>query len=368
MKLTASRACNFLANVMTKPKPRRVKATVFAVLSIAWLLAAPGVLRAQANYFQGKVIRVIVGSSSGGGYDLWARLMAQHIGKHIPGNPTVVVQNMPGAGGVVAANYLYNIAKPDALTMGAFNPALYFDQLVARPEVKFDWGKFTWIGSPEQNDVLHYIRTDAPFKTIDDLRHAKEPPRCGSTGTGTTGHYIPRLLEETLGIKTTIVGGYQGGSEIDLAVERTEVVCWSPLVATYFGREPYKRWQKSGFTRVVVRTGAKRDERIKDVPTLNELMQQYKTPEAGKRLAKVILTAATLGRPIAAPPGVAAEQTKTLRDAYAATMKDPELLAEVAKRGWELNPLTGAELETLSKEVIAQPKEVIERMKWVLGK
>jgi len=146
------------------------------------------------------------------------------------------------------------------------------------------------------------------------------------------------------------------------------VVCWSPLVATYFGRDPYKRWQKSGFTRVVVQTGAKRDERIKDVPTLNELMQQYKTPEAGRRLAKVILTAATLGRPITAPPGVSADYAKTLRDAYAATMKDPELLAEVTKRGWDLDPLTGADLETLSKEVIAQPREVIERMKWVLGK
>jgi tripartite-type tricarboxylate transporter receptor subunit TctC len=335
--------------------------TVFAVGAGARGVAA------QTNFFQGKTIRVVVGSSAGGGYDLWARLMAQHISKHIPGNPTVVVQNMPGGGGAVAANYVYSVAKPDGLTMGAFNPALYFDQLVGRPEVKFDWGKFTWIGSPEQNEVLHYIRTDAPFKTIDDLRNAKEPPRCGSTGTGTTGHYFPRLLEETLGIKTTIVSGYQGGSEIDLAVERNEVVCWSPLVATYFGRDPYKRWQKSGFTRVVVQSGAKRDERIKDVPTLNELMQQYKTPEAGKRLAKVILTAATLGRPISAPPGLPPAASKALRDAYSQTMRDPELVAEANKRGWEMQPLTGAELESLSKEVVSQPKDVIEKMKWVLG-
>jgi tripartite-type tricarboxylate transporter receptor subunit TctC len=267
----------------------------------------------------------------------------------------------------VAANYIYGVAKPDALTLGAFNPALYFDQLVGRPEVKFDWSKFTWIGSPEQNEVLHFIRTDAPFKTIDDLRNTKEPPRCGSTGTGTTGHYLPRLLEETLGIKTIIVSGYQGGSEIDVAVERNEVVCWSPLVATYFGREPYKRWHKSGFTRVVVQSGSKRDERIKDVPTLNELMQQYNTPEAGKRLAKAILTAATLGRPISAPPRLPAEATKTLRDAYSKTMRDPELVGEATKRGWDMAPLTGAELESLSKDVIAQPKDVIEKMKWVLG-
>jgi len=331
------------------------------------LLSAASSGAAESNYFAGKTIRVVVGSSAGGGYDLWARLMAQHIGKHIPGNPSVVVQNMPGAGGAVAANYIYGVAKPDALTLGAFNPALYFDQLVGRPEVKFDWSKFTWIGSPEQNEVLHFIRTDAPFKTIDDLRNTKEPPRCGSTGTGTTGHYLPRLLEETLGIKTIIVSGYQGGSEIDVAVERNEVVCWSPLVATYFGREPYKRWHKSGFTRVVVQSGSKRDERIKEVPTLNELMQQYNTPEAGKRLAKAILTAATLGRPISAPPRLPAEATKTLRDAYSKTMRDPELVGEATKRGWDMAPLTGAELESLSKDVIAQPKDVIEKMKWVLG-
>jgi len=331
------------------------------------LLSAASSGAAESNYFAGKTIRVVVGSSAGGGYDLWARLMAQHIGKHIPGNPSVVVQNMPGAGGAVAANYIYGVAKPDALTLGAFNPALYFDQLVGRPEVKFDWSKFTWIGSPEQNEVLHFIRTDAPFKTIDDLRNTKEPPRCGSTGTGTTGHYLPRLLEETLGIKTIIVSGYQGGSEIDVAVERNEVVCWSPLVATYFGREPYKRWHKSGFTRVVVQSGSKRDERLKEVPTLNELMQQYNTPEAGKRLAKAILTAATLGRPISAPPRLPAEATKTLRDAYSQTMRDPELVGEATKRGWDMAPLTGAELESLSKDVIAQPKDVIEKMKWVLG-
>ena len=344
-----------------RPKWIALLVTIFASSSVGSSGAA------ESDYFSGKTIRVVVGSSAGGGYDLWARLMAQHIGKHIPGNPSVVVQNMPGAGGAVAANYIYGVAKPDALTLGAFNPALYFDQLVGRPEVKFDWSKFTWIGSPEQNEVLHFIRTDAPFKTIDDLRNTKEPPRCGSTGTGTTGHYLPRLLEETLDIKTIIVSGYQGGSEIDVAVERNEVVCWSPLVATYFGREPYKRWHKSGFTRVVVQSGSKRDERIKEVPTLNELMQQYNTPEAGKRLAKAILTAATLGRPISAPPRLPAEATKTLRDAYSKTMRDPELVGEATKRGWDMAPLTGAELESLSKDVIAQPKDVIEKMKWVLG-
>jgi tripartite-type tricarboxylate transporter receptor subunit TctC len=323
---------------------------------------------AQTPFYQGKTVRIIVGSTTGGGYDLWARLLAQHLGKYLPGNPGLIVQNMPGAGSLVAANHIYNLAKPDGLTLGAILPALYFDQLVGRKEVQFDWAKFTWIGSPEQNVPLHYMRADTPYKTVEDIRNAKEPPRCGSSGTGTTGHYIPRLFEETMGLKHTIVGGYQGGSEIDLAVEKGEVMCWSPLIATFFGREPYIRWYKTGFVRVLIQMGKKRDPRLENVPTIYELMEQYKTPEAGTRLARVILTAATLGRPIVAPPGLAAERTKVLRQAYVNTLKDPELLAEVKKRRWELDPLSGEELTDLAKDVMTQPKTVIDRMNWVLGR
>lgn len=323
---------------------------------------------AQTPYYQGKTIRLVIGSTTGGGYDLWARLLARHLGKHIPGKPDIIVQNMPGAGSVIAANYLYNVAKPDGLTLGALLPAIYFDQLVKRPEVQFDWAKFTWIGSPEQNDALHYMRADTPYQTVEDIRNAKEPPRCGSSGTGTTGHYIPRLLEEVLGLKHRIVGGYQGGTEIDLAVERGEVYCWSPLIATFFGREPYISWHKKGFVRVLVQMPKKRDRRLANVPTIYELMDQYKTPEAGKRLARVVLTAATLGRPIVGPPALPPERLKLLRDAYASTLKDPELLAEVERQRWEMSPISGEELEEIAKEVIVQPREVVERMKLVLGR
>jgi tripartite-type tricarboxylate transporter receptor subunit TctC len=348
-----------------RPRAKLIASLFFLLLL---LMASTTPLHAQTPFYQGKTIRLIIATSPGGGYDLWPRMVLPYLTKYIPGNPEIVPQNMPGAGGIVGANYVYGIAKPDGLSIGAFNPALYFDQLIKREEVKFDWAKFAWIGSPEQNAILHYIRTDAPFKTIDDLRNAKQPPKCGSSGTGTTGHYIPRLLEAVLGIKTQIVSGYQGGAEIDLAVERNEVVCWSPVIATYFGREPYKRWHKSGFTRVVLQTSEKRDPRLKDVPTIWELMEQYKTPDAGKRLAKVILTAVTLGRPVTAPPGTPPDRVKILRDAYAKALADPDLRAEAARRNWDVEPVSGEELETRSKEVIAQPPEVIERMKWVLGK
>jgi tripartite-type tricarboxylate transporter receptor subunit TctC len=337
-------------------------------LGLLLFLSVGAGVEAQDQFYQGKTIRIVIGSSTGGGYDLWARLLARYFGQHIPGKPEIIVQNMPGAGSVVAANYVYGVAKPDGLTLGAILPAIYFDQLVGRKEVQFDWSKFHWIGSPEQNEILHFIRSDTPYRTVEELRNAKEPPRCGSSGTGTTGHYIPRLMEEVLGIKSRIVGGYQGGSEIDLAVERGEVHCWSPVIATFFGREPYMPWRKKGFVRVVLQTGRKRDPRLADVPTIWELMDQYRTPEAGKRLAKVVLTAATLGRPIVAAPGVAAERVKILRAAYARTLNDPDLLDEAKKRGWEVDPLAGEELESLAKEVIVQPPEVIERMNWVMGR
>jgi len=322
---------------------------------------------AQTPFYQGKTIRMVIGSSTGGGYDLWARVLARYYGKYIPGHPTIIVQNMPGAASIVATNYLYNVAKPDGLTLGAILPATYFDQLVGRPEVKFDFAKIGWIGSPEQNDIIHYMRADTPYRSIDDIRKAKEPPRCGSSGTGTTGFYIPRLLDEVLGTKHTIVSGYAGGSEVDLAVERGEVHCWSPLVATFFGREPYVSWHKKGFVRVLLQTNRKRDSRLADVPTIYELMDQYKTPEAGRRLTRVILVAPTLGRPIAVTPGIPPDRLKLLREAYVKTLKDPELIAETKKQRWEIDPLTGEEMEQLAKEVVVQPKEVIERMKWVFG-
>ena len=338
------------------------------ILAFLIALASNAVVRAQENFYQGKTIRLIVGTAPGGGYDLWPRMLAPFFSQHIPGKPDIIVQNMPGAGSVIAANQIYNVAKPDGLTLGAIVPAIYFDQLIGRKEVQFDYAKFSWIGSPEQNDILHFIRADTPFRTIEDLRNAKEPPRCGSSGTGTTGHYFPRLLEEVFGVKTKIVDGYPGGSEIDLAVERGEVHCWSPVVATFFGREPYLGWQKRGFVRVILQTGKKRDPRLADVPTIWELMDRYKTPEATRRLVPVVIAGVGLGRPILTAPGVPAERVRILRQAYARTLADPALLAEAKKRNWEVNPLSGEELESLAKEVIAQPPQVVERMKWVLGR
>jgi len=208
------------------------------LLTFLFLFGPVTGLHAQAPFYQGKTITFLVGSGSGTAYDIYSRLLAAYIGKHLPGNPTVVVQNMPAAGGLVAANYVYGVAKPDGLTLASINPAHYFNQLQGNKEVKFDWTKFAWIASMDKSEHMLYMRSDTPYKTMQDVRKAAEPPKCGATGTGTSGHYVPRMLEETLGTKFTIVTGYAGGNEIDLATERNEVVCRSFTTQAYFQREP----------------------------------------------------------------------------------------------------------------------------------
>ncbi|HSC40843.1 MAG TPA: tripartite tricarboxylate transporter substrate-binding protein [Candidatus Binatia bacterium] len=270
---------------------------------------------------------------------------------------------MTGAGSIIGANYVYNVSKPDGLTIGAIQPSIYFNQLMQQKEVKYDWAKFGWIGSSDKSDYLLYMRADLPYKTLADVRKAKEPPKCGSTGAGTSGSYMPKLLEETLGTKFTIVAGYQGGGEIDLAVERGELHCRAFTVQAYHSREPYFTWRKKAFARILMQTGQRRDARLSDVPTLGELMDEFKTPEMERRLVPLVMAATHFGRPIVAPPGIPSDRLNLLREAFLKTMKDPELLAEAKRKNFDITPSTGAELERLTKLVMNQPQEVVARVK-----
>jgi tripartite-type tricarboxylate transporter receptor subunit TctC len=178
---------------------------------------------------------------------------------------------------------------------------------------------------------------------------------------------LPKLFEEALGLKLAIVTGYPGGGEVDLAIEKGEVQCNSTSLSVYFGREPFHTWRKKNFVRVLIQTGNKRDPRLADVPTIYELMDQYKTPEASRRLTTVFLDAGRFGSwPIAAPPGLASERTKIFRDAFVKALSDPALLAEAAKKQLEVETIRGEELESLAKEVMTQPREVVERLKDLL--
>jgi tripartite-type tricarboxylate transporter receptor subunit TctC len=339
------------------------------LLGLFLLFAATPGLHAQSSFYQGKSIKLIVGSPAGSNYDQYARLIAPYLTKYIAGNPEVVVQNMGGAGSAIAANHVYRLAAPDGLTLLSILPAIYFDQLVGRKEVQFDYAKFAWIGSTDRSNNLLIMRADTPYKTLQDVRTASDPPKCAATGTGSIAYYMPKLLEEVVGTKFNVVVGYPGGPDMDLAVERGEAQCRAFTVTAFLSdRDPYRTWRKNNTVRVLVQTGASRDKRLPNVPTLVELMDELKTPEPSRRLAKLILASGDLGRPIIGPPGIPTDRVKVLRQAFMKALTDPALLAHAEKVNMEIEPTGGEELETLARDVMTQPPDVIERMKKLLGK
>jgi len=335
--------------------------------SVAYLLISFCPAPAQTPNYQGKTMTIIVGTGAGDLYDLYARAIALFMGRNLPGHPSIIVQNMPGAGHMIAANYVYNVAKPDGLTLGAVNAGLYFEQLIGRSEVKFDWTKYSWVGNATKSPQVLYMRADTPYKTIEEVRSAKEPPKCGTTGTSNMGYFVPKLLEETIGAKFNVIAGYQGGNEIDLGVERGEIQCRSLSSEAFFSREPFHTWRKKGFVRVLAQGGKQRDERLPDAPTIYELMDKHKAPELGRRLATALLASGEFHRPYFAPPNLRPELVRVLRDAFTKTMNDPEFLSETKKKRLDIDPTSGAEVEALVKEVMSQPKDVVERLKVMMG-
>jgi tripartite-type tricarboxylate transporter receptor subunit TctC len=328
------------------------------------LVFLPSYVQAQSTpFYKDKTIRIIVGFTSGGLYDQYARILARYMGKHIPGNPNIIVQNMPGAGSLSATNYVYSVAKPDGLTLGMPGSGIYLDQLLGRKEATFNVAKFVWIGSVDQRDLLLYMRAEAPWKSIDDVLNSKEAPKCGSTGSSDLTTIVNNVLEETLGVKFQEVRGYPGGVEIDLALEKGEIHCRGTGITTHFAREPCFTWHKNGFDRHLVQTGNKKDPRLPDAPTLLELMEKKKTLALSQNVAKVMLVSATLGRPMIATPGIPADRIKILRDAYLKAFKEPEVIDEARKTKLDLSTLSGEEVETQIREVMNQPKEVVERVK-----
>src|SRR5262245_4824673 len=330
-------------------------------LFLPWFAPA----HAQENFFAGKTIRIVVGSSPGGGYDYWGRLLARHMSKYIRGNPEVVVQNMPGAGSLAATNYIYSVAKPDGLTVGMPNQAVYMGQIVGDKDARFDVQKFNWIGSPDRNPTILYVRADTPYRSIDDVIKAAVKPKCG--GSGRDGSSLIFALEELIGAKFEVVLGYPGGSQTDLAVERGEVVCRSIGLGAHFSRQPFTLWHSKNFDRHLVQTGRKRDNRATDTPTLFELLDRYKAPELARQLATVLTAGENFGHPMMAPPGVSADKITALREAYANAVKDPALIADIKSQEYDFDPVPGEELQALAKTVVNQPSQIIERLRKIFG-
>ncbi|MSP37928.1 MAG: hypothetical protein EXR70_05505 [Deltaproteobacteria bacterium] len=339
----------------------------FSVALSLVIMVSASEIHAQAEpFYKGKQVRIIVGASAGGFYDRWARLLARFIPKYLPGNPSMIVQTMPGAGSLVATNYVYGVAKPDGVTLLMPNSNTYLEQLSGHKEVRFDLRKMSIIGSQEKNFMLLYMRADAPFKTVSDLINAKDPPKCGSSGVSSAGYILDRVLEVTLNAKISTVMGYPGGNEIDLAVEKGEIQCRGNTINPHYGREPFDTWHKKGFDRHLVQSGRKRDPQVPEAPTVYELMDQYKTSEINRRVARVLLDGAEFGRWMLVTPGTPADRIKNLRAAYAQSMKDPELLAEAKKARMDVEPSAGEDLQALLNDILSQPRDVVERVKKIL--
>lgn len=348
---------------------RRIAAFFALLVLVPPMLQVDSAAQAQSeSFYKGKTLRIVVGSTPGSFYDLWARLVGRHWGRHIAGAPEVIVQNMPGAGSLTATNYVYAVAKPDGLSLVLPNNSIYIEQLVGRKEVQFDLRKFHWIGSASQDAIIFYMRADTPYKTVADIVKAKKPPSCGGAGTTSSDYLIARILELTVGAKIHSVLGYPGGTEADLAVERGEIVCRAHTLAAHFGREPFDTWHKNGFDRHILQTGRKRDPRAADTPTIYEVLEEFKVPADHRRIAQALLSGGEFGRPFLATPGTPAERVKILRDSFVKALKDPDLLAEAKKARMEVHYTAGEELEALIREVLDQPAAVVDQVRKFMAK
>src|SRR5690242_11033247 len=344
---------------------RHFAGAMFARLLTSWFATA-----AQGQnepFYKDKTLRFVVGSAPANFYDSWARLIARYWGKHIPGHPSVIVQNMPGAGSITAVNYVYGVAKPDGLTVVLPNNSIYIEQLVGRREAQFDLRKFHWLGSAAQESIMFYMRADTPYKSIAEIIRAKQPPSCGGSGTTSSDYVVAKILELAVGAKINSVSGYQGGSDADLAVEKGEIVCRAHTLASHFGREPLNSWHKKGFDIHLLQSGRKRDSRAPEAPTLYEILEEFKVSDGKRRVAQALLSGGEFGRPVLVTPGTAPDRVKILRDSLRSVVNDPELLAEAKKSRMDVEYTAGEELEALLKEVLSQPPEVVEHARKILG-
>jgi tripartite-type tricarboxylate transporter receptor subunit TctC len=343
----------------------RAAVVIAAALQLA-AADAPAAAEDLAAFYAGKRIQMVIGWEVGGGYDVYARLLGRHIGKHIPGNPAVVAQNMPGAGSRQAANWLYNIAPKDGTAIATIGQGTPLDQAMSEPSVRYDAAKLNWIGNPIIDNLVTAVTQRSGVETLDDLKR-KGGLFCGDVGAGPTSTF-PEILNQLLGTRNKIIQGFPGVNSVHLAMERGEVDCiggttWSSMKAT--------RGQKlrNRELALLVQWGTMKDPEISDymqreIPLILDIAQS----ELDRKALNFIVASATIGRPFAAPPGMTDERVHALRRAFDATMKDAEFLAEAAKANMDIKPLAGETLQTLATEVAQAPAAGLDRAKELIGR
>jgi tripartite-type tricarboxylate transporter receptor subunit TctC len=323
-------------------------------LLFALLASGPAAAQKAAFAFAGKTVNLIIGFGPGGGYDAWGRVVADFIGAHLPGNPAVVAQNMPGGGSFRAASFVYNQAPKDGTTIALIARDAVLGPLTGQAGALFDPTKLSFIGTPATETNVCIANRAAAVQHVQDLK--EKTLIVGDTGPGTGTHAYPKALDAILGFKFKLVGGYQSTANVFLAMERGELdgVCES--LVSIEARRP--DWITSGEVSVLFQGGAKPDPNLQGAPFITDLAQ---TPQ-DKQAIEFLYIGQGIGRPFIAPPGLQADRLRMLRNAFDATMKDPFFIAEVKKRKYSLDPESGGDLEALIKKAYATPKPIVERI------
>lgn len=325
------------------------------------VIAVSGAYGTTHEFYKGKTVRIVVGYAPGGGYDLYARVIARHLGKHIPGNPTFIVENMPGAGSLVSANYLYKIAKPDGLTVGHFSGSLFALQALGQKEIEFDSTKFENVGAVAKVEVACGFAKASGIDSVEKWMVSKVAPRMGATAPGTGGHDASRIINATLGLPMQLVLGYKSTADMRVAVERGELngLCtgWESL------RSLWKNQIESGELLIVLQALPKPHTNLPRVPLA---IHFTKTEEARQLIEFGIHNVSAISRPFVLPPGTPKERVQLLRKAFTETLTDPGLRADAEKSDLDIAPLTGEEVEKIiaglfkaSPSVLGKLKEII---------
>jgi len=325
-----------------------------AIALAAGVFAAAPAAAQSAEPFAGKTVTVIIGFGAGGGYDMWGRLVARNVGKYLPGKPTIIPQNMPGAGSYVATSHIYNAAPKDGTVFGIIARDAALGPLSGAPGARFDATKLSWLGTPTKEHNVCIANSGAAVKNIKDLKEKQLV--LGDTGPGTGTRSYPKVLGDVFGFKFKIVGGFPSSADVFLAMERGEVDGICESLDSVKSRRP--DWISGKKVNVLLQAGSVAHPELKDVPSVFDLARN---PEE-RQLLEYLYAGQEIGRPFVAPPDLPADRLKILREAFDATMKDPDFVAEAKRNKLEVEPDSGEHLATLIKKIYATPKPIIDRV------
>jgi tripartite-type tricarboxylate transporter receptor subunit TctC len=341
---------------------------IFALIATVTLAAPDSRADAVAEFYKGRQVSMIVGYTSGGGYDVYGRLFARHLGRHIPGNPNVVVQNMPGAGSLRAVNHLYNAAPKDGTAIAIFARDMPLLGIIAHnPNVRYDARKFTWLGSSSSyadDAYFLWVRKDAPLTSIEALRRRDGPALVlGGTAEGASGNDVALVLRDALGLNTKLITGYPDSNGLFLAVDRREV--YGRYVGLSATASSHSVWLRPDSNMLTLLQFARltRHKDFASVPTARELA----TDDKGRALIALAELPYRLSRPFAAPPGIPADRAKALQDAFMAAHRDPLFLADAEKMKVDISPITGTEVLSAIEDIASAPPELLDRFKKILA-